>query len=90
MTLPDDVDDDRAILLSDIYPTGDFGADLAEITDGNTVALFGCGPVGQFAIASAGQMGAERILAIDDVEDRLEMARAQGAKVITFAKDHPL
>lgn len=88
--LPEDVDDDRAILLSDIYPTGYFGADLAEITDGDTVAVFGAGPVGQFAIVSARQLGAERILVIDDNEDRLEMARAQGAECINFAREHPV
>lgn len=51
--LPDEVSDDQAILISDIFPTGWFGADNAEIKPGNTVAMFGCGPVGQFAIASA-------------------------------------
>ncbi|EKV28202.1 Threonine dehydrogenase [Caenispirillum salinarum AK4] len=88
--LPDDIDDDRAILLSDIYPTGYFGADLAEIVDGDTVAVFGAGPVGQFAIVSARQMGAERILVVDDNEDRLEMARVQGAEVINFGREHPV
>src|SRR4051812_47628564 len=77
--LPDEVTDDQAILLSDIFPTAYFGAELAEIDDGDTVAVFGCGPVGQFAIASAKLLGAGRIFAIDREASRLEMARAQGA-----------
>src|SRR5947209_9794449 len=55
--LPDEVSDDQAILLSDIFPTGYFGADLAQIKAGATVAVFGCGPVGQFVIASAFRTG---------------------------------
>lgn len=69
--LPDEVSDDQAILLSDIFPTAYFGADLAEIEDGDTVAIFGCGPVGQFAIASAQLLGAGRIFAVDTVPSRL-------------------
>lgn len=88
--LPEEVDDDRAILLSDIFPTGYFGAELAEITQGDTVAVFGCGPVGQFAIMSARLMGADRIIAVDCYEDRLDMARAQGAEVIDFNQDDPV
>ncbi|MER3423481.1 MAG: glutathione-dependent formaldehyde dehydrogenase, partial [Nitrospiraceae bacterium] len=59
--LPDEITDDQAILLSDIFPTGYFGADIAEIRPGNTVAVFGCGPVGQFAIASAKLQDAGRV-----------------------------
>ncbi|HEU4697580.1 MAG TPA: zinc-dependent alcohol dehydrogenase [Gemmatimonadales bacterium] len=88
--LPDDVTDDEAILLSDIFPTGYFGADLAEIEPGDTVAVFGCGPVGQFAIASAKLLGAGRIFAVDQVPSRLEMARAQGAEVIDFSAENPV
>lgn len=58
--LPSSISDDQAILLSDIFPTGYFGAELAGIAPGNTVAVFGCGPVGQFAIASALLLGAAR------------------------------
>src|SRR5436190_5550981 len=65
--LPEEVSDDQAILVSDIFPTGYFGAELAEIEDGDTVAVFGCGPVGQFAIASAKLLGAGRVLAVDTV-----------------------
>jgi threonine dehydrogenase-like Zn-dependent dehydrogenase len=88
--LPDDVSDDEAILLSDIFPTGYMAAELAEIKPGNTVAVFGCGPVGLFAIASAKLLNAGRILAIDTIESRLEMARHQGAEVINFNEEDPV
>jgi threonine dehydrogenase-like Zn-dependent dehydrogenase len=88
--VPPDVDDDQAIMLSDIAPTGYFGADMADIEDGHTVAVFGCGPVGQFAIASAKLMGAGRIFAIDHHADRLAMARRQGAEVIDFDREDPV
>lgn len=88
--LPDDISDDQAILLSDIFPTGYFGAELANIKPGHTVAVFGCGPVGQFVIASAKLMDAGRIFAVDTVPDRLEMARRQGAEVIDFNVDDPV
>jgi threonine dehydrogenase-like Zn-dependent dehydrogenase len=88
--LPDNVTDEQAILLSDIFPTAYFGAKLAEITPGDTVAVFGCGPVGQFVIASARLLGAGRIFAIDSVASRLDMARAQGAEVIDFEKEDPV
>ncbi len=88
--LPEQVTDDQAILLSDIFPTGYFGADLAGIKHGHTVAVFGCGPVGQFAIASAKLMGAGRVLAVDNLPDRLEMAKRQGAEVINFDEEDPV
>jgi threonine dehydrogenase-like Zn-dependent dehydrogenase len=88
--LPEEIDDEEAILLSDIFPTGYFGADIAEIRPGHTIAVFGCGPVGQFAIASALHMGAGRVLAIDTIASRLEMARAQGAEVIDFNSVDPI
>jgi threonine dehydrogenase-like Zn-dependent dehydrogenase len=88
--LPDEVSDEQAIMLSDIFPTGYFGADLAEIRTGDTVAVFGCGPVGQFAIASAWLHGATRVLAIDTIPSRLQMAQAQGAEVIDFQADDPI
>jgi threonine dehydrogenase-like Zn-dependent dehydrogenase len=88
--LPDSIDDDRAILMSDIFPTGYFGAQLAEVTLGDTVAVFGAGPVGQFAIASAFLMGAGRVIVVDRLEDRLESARAQGAEVINFELEDPV
>ncbi|WP_437994431.1 zinc-dependent alcohol dehydrogenase [Sorangium sp. So ce145] len=88
--LPNGVSDDQAILLSDIFPTAYFGAELAEIKPGDTVAIFGCGPVGLFTIASAKLMGAGRILAVDRVPDRLEMAREQGAETVDFSAEDPI
>jgi len=87
--VPDAVNDEQAILLSDIFPTAYFGADLAEIKPGDTVVVFGCGPVGQFAIASAKLHGACRVFAVDCVESRLEMAQEQGAEIINFNKEDP-
>lgn len=88
--LPDEVSDDQAILISDIFPTGYFGAKLAEIKAGDIVGVFGCGPVGQFAIASAKLLDAGRIIAVDTIESRLEAARMQGAEVINFEREDPV
>jgi threonine dehydrogenase-like Zn-dependent dehydrogenase len=88
--VPDEVNDSKAIMLSDIFPTGYFGADMARIKPGHTVAIFGCGPVGQFAIASAKLMDAGRIFAIDDIDSRLEMAKNQGAEIIDFTEEDPV
>lgn len=88
--LPDEVADDDALLLSDIFPTGWFAAKLADIEDGDTVAVFGCGPVGMFAIASAQLQGAGRVLAVDQEPDRLQTARRAGAEVVDFSKEDPV
>jgi len=88
--LPEGVLDDEAILLSDIFPTGYMAAELACIHPGSTVAVFGCGPVGQFAIASAKLLNAGRIFAIDAIPSRLEMARNQGAEVVNFEEEDPV
>jgi threonine dehydrogenase-like Zn-dependent dehydrogenase len=88
--LPDEVQDNEAILLSDIFPTGYMAADLAEIHPGSTVAVFGCGPVGQFAISSAKLLNAGRIFAIDAIPSRLEMARNQAAETINFEREDPV
>ncbi|MDQ3607716.1 MAG: glutathione-dependent formaldehyde dehydrogenase [Actinomycetota bacterium] len=88
--LPDEVDDDQALMLSDIFPTAWFAAKLAEITRGDTVAIFGCGPVGQFAIVSAHLHGAGRVLAVDRVPDRLATARRLGAEVVDFSAEEPV
>jgi len=88
--LPDEVADDEAILISDIFPTGYMAAEMAEVEPGRTVAVFGCGPVGQFTIASLKLLGAGRIFAIDTIPSRLEMARAQGAEVIDFNAEDPV
>jgi threonine dehydrogenase-like Zn-dependent dehydrogenase len=88
--LPPEVSDDQAIMLSDIWPTAWFGGRLADITPGDTVAVFGCGPVGQFAILSAYLQGAGRVVAVDGLEDRLAMARAQHAEVVDFNAEDPV
>jgi threonine dehydrogenase-like Zn-dependent dehydrogenase len=88
--LPDSVSDDEAILLSDIFPTAWFGARLAEVSPGDTVAVFGAGVVGQFAVASAKRQGAARVLVVDGIESRLEMARAQNAEPINFNTEDPI
>jgi threonine dehydrogenase-like Zn-dependent dehydrogenase len=71
-------------VLSDIFPCGFFGAELAEVTPGDVVAVYGCGPIGQFAILSAFMLGAGRVLAIDNDPLRLSIAREQGAEAINF------
>ncbi|MDR5752298.1 MULTISPECIES: zinc-dependent alcohol dehydrogenase [unclassified Caballeronia] len=88
--LPDGIDDDRAILMSDIFPTGYFGAQLAEVTRGDTVVVFGAGPVGQFAVASAWLLGAGRVIVVDRLPDRLDTARAQGAETVNFDEEDPV
>lgn len=88
--LPESMSDDEAILLSDIFPTSWFGAKLAEIQPGNTVAVFGAGIVGQLAMASAFIQGAGRVLAIDNIPDRLDQARMQGAEAINFDEEDPV
>src|SRR5262249_45582633 len=71
--------------LSDIFPTGYFAAQNADIQPGDTVAVFGCGPVGQFAVKSAYLLGAARVIAIDRIPERLEMAHREGrADVINY------
>ena len=88
--MPEDMADEQAILLSDILPTGYFGADTADIVPGRTVAVFGCGPVGLFAIMSAFHLGAGRVFAVDTIPSRLDMARSLGAEAIDFNADDPV
>src|SRR6185436_9745110 len=82
--IPDEVGDDAALLTSDIFPTAFFGATMAEIKEGNTVAIFGCGPVGLLAITAAQYLGAGRIIAVDTIPSRLDAARELQAEVIDF------
>ena len=84
---PDNLTDEEVLFLSDIFPTGYMAAENAEITQGDTVAIWGCGPVGQFTILCAWMLGAKRVIAIDRVPERLEMARNEGkAETIDFSK----
>jgi threonine dehydrogenase-like Zn-dependent dehydrogenase len=86
--IPDGLRDEQVLFLSDIFPTGYMAAENAEIEPGDTVAIWGCGPVGQFAIQSAWMFGAGRVIAIDRVPERLSMAEEHGrAETINFDKD---
>ena len=86
IVVPDGMDDDQVLFLSDILPTGWMGAENAEIEEGDTVAVWGCGPVGLFAVQSARIMGAERVIAIDHHPHRLQLAKEQGAEIIDFRR----
>jgi threonine dehydrogenase-like Zn-dependent dehydrogenase len=87
--IEDDLTDEQVLFLSDIFPTGYMGAEFCEISGGEVIAVFGAGPVGQFAIASAVLLGAERVIAIDQYDYRLALARnkAGATDVINFAED---
>jgi threonine dehydrogenase-like Zn-dependent dehydrogenase len=78
--------DEQVLFLSDIFPTGYMGAENCNIEPGDTVAVWGCGPVGQFAIRSCFLLGAERVIAIDRLPGRLRMAAAGGAETINYAE----
>jgi len=83
--VPDTLTDDQVLFLSDILPTGYMAAEACDIKPGQTIAVWGCGPVGQFAIKSAYLLGAERVIAIDRFPERLRMAREQGgAETINY------
>lgn len=84
MRVPDELDDEQVLFLSDIFPTGYMAAENCEIRPGQTVAVWGAGPVGQFAIRSAFMLGAGRVFAIDRFTERLTLARISGAEVIDY------
>ncbi len=85
MKVPDHLEDEKVLFLTDIFPTGYMAADVCGIQPGDVIAVWGCGPVGQFAIKSAYMLGAERVIAIDRFDYRLEMARNQGgAETINY------
>ena len=82
------LEDEQVLFLSDVFPTGWMAAEMCEIKPGDIVAVWGCGPVGQFAIASAYLLGAERVIAIDRFDYRLQMARDKGgAETINYERD---
>jgi len=85
--VPDGLSDEQVLFLYDIFPTGYMAADFCDLKGGETVAIWGCGPVGQFAIRSAFLLGAERVIAIDTVPERLALAREAGAETLDFRKD---
>ena len=85
--IPDGMPDEQVLFLSDIFPTGYMGAENCNIKRGDTIAVWGCGPVGQFAIKSAFLLGAERVIAIDRFPYRLQMASEKaGAETINYAE----
>jgi threonine dehydrogenase-like Zn-dependent dehydrogenase len=84
IVIPDGIEDDKVLFLSDILPTGWQAAEFAQIEPGDTIAVWGCGPVGLFAVQSAFLMGAERVIAIDHFPHRLELAKKFGAETINF------
>jgi threonine dehydrogenase-like Zn-dependent dehydrogenase len=75
--IPAGLRDEQVLFLSDIFPTGYMAAENCDIERGDTVAVWGCGPVGQFAIRSAYMLGADQVIAIDRIPERLQMARTQ-------------
>jgi threonine dehydrogenase-like Zn-dependent dehydrogenase len=83
LKVPESLSDEKVLFLSDIFPTGYMGAEMCDIKPGDTVAVWGCGPVGQFSMASAYLLGAERVIGIDRFPERLKMAR-DGAKAETI------
>jgi threonine dehydrogenase-like Zn-dependent dehydrogenase len=87
MKVPDHLTDDQVLFLSDIFPTGYMAADFCDIKGDETIAVWGCGPVGQFAIRSAFLLGAGRVIAIDTVAERMTLAREAGAETLDFMKE---
>jgi len=84
LKIPPDVTDEQALFLSDIFPTGYMAAENCNIQPGDVVAVWGCGPVGQFAIRSAYMLGAGRVIAIDSYPARLDMARRGKAETLNY------
>ena len=84
LKVPDGLTDEQVLFLSDIFPTGWMAAENCEIQPGDIVAVWGCGPVGQFAVRSALLQGAEKVIAIDHHANRLELAKAAGAEVLNY------
>jgi threonine dehydrogenase-like Zn-dependent dehydrogenase len=87
LKIENDLPDEKLLFLSDIFPTGYMAAENAQIQENDTVAVWGCGPVGQFAIATAFMLGAGRVIAIDRFPERLELARAVGAIVVDYSEE---
>lgn len=85
--VPDSLPDEKVLFLTDIYPTGYMAAENCNIQPGDKIAIWGCGPVGQFAIKSAFLLGAETVFAIDHYKERLALAEASGAVAIDFDRE---
>jgi threonine dehydrogenase-like Zn-dependent dehydrogenase len=87
LKIESDLPDEKVLFLSDIFPTGYMAAENAQIQPGDIVAVWGAGPVGQFSIASAFMLGAARVIAIDRLPERLELARSLGAITVDYAEE---
>jgi threonine dehydrogenase-like Zn-dependent dehydrogenase len=87
IVIPNGMTDEQALFLGDIFPTGWMAADNCEIEPSDVVAIWGCGPVGQFCIKSALMLGAARVIAIDNVPERLALARISGAETVNFDEE---
>jgi threonine dehydrogenase-like Zn-dependent dehydrogenase len=87
IVVPEGLSDEQVLFLSDIFPTGYMAAEFCDIQGGDTIAIWGCGPVGQMAIRSAFLLGAERVIAIDTVPERLALAREGGAETLDFREE---
>jgi threonine dehydrogenase-like Zn-dependent dehydrogenase len=84
LKIPDGLSDEQVVFLTDIFPTGYMAAEYCDIKQGDTIAIWGCGPVGQFAIRSCFMLGAGRVIAIDRFPERLRMAREGGAETLNY------
>lgn len=87
LKIESDLPDEKVLFLTDIFPTGYMAAENANIQEGETVAVWGCGPVGQFAIASAFLLGAARVIAVDRFPERLQLARKLGAITVDYTEE---
>ncbi|MAX01236.1 MAG: glutathione-dependent formaldehyde dehydrogenase [Sphingomonas sp.] len=88
IVIPDGLEDEKVLFLSDILPTGWMAADNCDIEKGDTVAVWGCGPVGLFAVQSAFKLGAHKVIAIDHFPNRLELAARFGAETLNFEESN--
>ncbi|HEX7152811.1 MAG TPA: zinc-dependent alcohol dehydrogenase [Thermoanaerobaculia bacterium] len=84
LKIPAGLPDEKVLFLTDVFPTGYFAADNCNIKDGDTVAVWGCGPVGLFSIVSAKMLGAARVIAIDRFPERLRLAQQAGAEILNY------
>jgi threonine dehydrogenase-like Zn-dependent dehydrogenase len=84
MKVPAGLSDEQVVFLTDIFPTGYMAAEVCDIKPGQVVAVWGCGPVGQFTIRSAYMLGADRVIAIDRIPERLRLAEAGGAETLNY------
>jgi threonine dehydrogenase-like Zn-dependent dehydrogenase len=86
LKIPDGVPDDKVLFLSDIFPTGYMAAENCDIEPGDVIAIWGCGPVGQFAIRSALMLGVAKVIAIDRFPERLQLAERGGAETLDYSR----